>query len=80
MRRCLVCPAIDAVDDVQRHNIGALLHLDFTDNARAVICAVIFIPNLTVVTAGKHICSAAGNRLVNNADNTADCTCLLIHI
>ena len=40
LRRCLDCTAIDAVDDVQRHNIGALLHLDFTDNARAVICAV----------------------------------------
>ena len=40
LRRCLDCAAIDAVDDVQRHNIGALLHLDFTDNARAVICAV----------------------------------------
>ena len=40
LRRCLDCAAIDAVDDVQRHNIGGLLHLDFTDNARAVICAV----------------------------------------
>ena len=40
LRRCLDCTAIDAVDDVQRHNIGDLLHLDFTDNARAVICAV----------------------------------------
>ena len=40
LRRCLDCAAIDAVDDVQRHNIGDLLHLDFTDNARAVICAV----------------------------------------
>ena len=40
LRRCLDCTAIDAVDDVQRHNIGGLLHLDFTDNARAVICAV----------------------------------------
>ena len=39
LRRCLDCTAIDAVDDVQRHNIGDLLHLDFTDNARAVICA-----------------------------------------
>ena len=39
LRHCLDCTAIDAVDDVQRHNIGALLHLDFTDNARAVICA-----------------------------------------
>ena len=74
LRFCLDCTAIDAVDDVQRHNIGALLHLDFTDNARTVIRAVSFIPNLTVVTAGKHICGAAGNRLVNNADNTADCT------
>ena len=74
LRFCLDCTAIDAVDDVQRHNIGDLLHLDFTDNARAVIRAVSFIPNLTVVTAGKHICGAAGNRLVNKADNTADCT------
>ena len=74
LRFCLDCTAIDAVDDVQRHNIGALLHLDFTDNARTVIRAVSFIPNLTVVTAGKHICGTAGNRLVNNADNTADCT------
>ena len=40
LRFCLDCTAIDAVDDVQRHNIGDLLHLDFTDNARAVICAV----------------------------------------
>ena len=40
LRHCLDCTAIDAVDDVQRHNIGGLLHLDFTDNARAVICAV----------------------------------------
>ena len=40
LRRCVDCAAIDAVDDVQRHNIGGLLHLDFTDNARAVICAV----------------------------------------
>ena len=40
LRFCLDCTAIDAVDDVQRHNIGGLLHLDFTDNARAVICAV----------------------------------------
>ena len=40
LRRCLDCTAIDAVDDVQRHNIGDLLHLDFADNARAVICAV----------------------------------------
>ena len=40
LRRCLDCTAIDAVDDVQRHNIGDLLHLDFTDNARAVIRAV----------------------------------------
>ena len=40
LRHCLDCTAIDAVDDVQRHNIGVLLHLDFTDNARAVICAV----------------------------------------
>ena len=40
LRRCLDCTAIDAVDDVQRHNIGELLHLDFTDNARTVICAV----------------------------------------
>ena len=40
LRRCLDCAAIDAVNDVQRHNIGGLLHLDFTDNARAVICAV----------------------------------------
>ena len=40
LRRRLDCAAIDAVDDVQRHNIGDLLHLDFTDNARAVICAV----------------------------------------
>ena len=40
LRRRLDCAAIDAVDDVQRHNIGGLLHLDFTDNARAVICAV----------------------------------------
>ena len=74
LRFCLDCAAIDAVDDVQRHNIGDLLHLDFTDNARTVIRAVSFIPNLTVVTAGKHICGTAGNRLVNNADNTADCT------
>ena len=40
LRRCLDCTAIDAVDDVQRHNIGDLLHLDFADNARTVICAV----------------------------------------
>ena len=40
LRRCLDCAAIDAVDDVQRHNIGDLLHLDFTDNARTVIRAV----------------------------------------
>ena len=40
LRFCLDCTAIDAVDDVQRHNIGDLLHLDFTDNARAVIRAV----------------------------------------
>ena len=40
LRRCLDCAAIDAVDDVQRHNIGDLLHLDFTDNARTVICTV----------------------------------------
>ena len=40
LRRCLDCTAIDAVDDVQRHNIGDLLHLDFTDNARTVIRAV----------------------------------------
>ena len=40
LRFCLDCTAIDAVDDVQRHNIGGLLHLDFTDNARTVICAV----------------------------------------
>ena len=40
LRFCLDCAAIDAVDDVQRHNIGDLLHLDFTDNARTVICAV----------------------------------------
>ena len=40
LRFCLDCTAIDAVDDVQRHNIGDLLHLDFTDNARTVICAV----------------------------------------
>ena len=39
LRFCLDCTAIDAVDDVQRHNIGDLLHLDFTDNARTVICA-----------------------------------------
>ena len=40
LRFCLDCTAIDAVDDVQRHNIGDLLHLDFTDNARTVICTV----------------------------------------
>ena len=40
LRFCLDCTAIDAVDDVQRHNIGDLLHLDFTDNARTVIRAV----------------------------------------
>ena len=40
LRFCLDCAAIDAVDDVQRHNIGDLLHLDFTDNARTVIRAV----------------------------------------
>ena len=40
LRRCLDCTAIDAVDDVQCHNIGGLLHLDFTDNARTVIRAV----------------------------------------
>ena len=39
LRFCLDCAAIDAVDDVQRHNIGDLLHLDFTDNARTVIRA-----------------------------------------
>ena len=39
LRRCLDCTAIDAVDDVQCHNIGGLLHLDFADNARTVICA-----------------------------------------
>ena len=39
LRFCLDCTAIDAVDDVQCHNIGGLLHLDFADNARTVICA-----------------------------------------
>ena len=39
LRFCLDCTAIDAVDDVQCHNIGGLLHLDFTDNTRTVICA-----------------------------------------
>ena len=40
LRFCLDCAAIDTVDDVQRHNIGGLLHLNFTDNARTVIRAV----------------------------------------